>query len=121
MTRNGGTATAGGGPGDPEWDASFCIALSDEALDLTSQLRSLQDDLSEIPGTMIPDHMVQTAQALDRVCQTLEDMSAIFARLAHAPPLADAVAVASQETLRHRLLSPMERSGALDTGAVELF
>lgn len=122
--------TAPGGNGGAEAPASYG-ALSDEAGDLADLLRGLQDDFSCVPSDALPAHILLSAQALDRACQTLDDFGAIFARLheivaAHGPasPCAaafdTAVQAARQDHLRRRLTA---RDGGDhdDPGHVELF
>lgn len=89
----------------------MCAALSEEAVELAGLLRALQDDFTAICPDTLPDQVMMSAQALDRVCQTLDDFGAIFGQLAGVEPgglppeaVAAAIGSARQDHLRRRLI-----------------
>ena len=125
----------GTGPGRPRppsigGAATMCAALSQEAAELAALMRVLQDDFTAVRPGMLPDEVVMSVQALDRVCQTLDDFGAIFESLAAsvascAPGprvVGSAIGAARQDHLRRRLASghaPTPAPGGDE--AVELF
>lgn len=105
--------TRTGEPGPVPHGSVMCAALAEEAVELAALLRVLQDDFTTVRPGVLPSGVVVSAQALDRVCQTLDDFGAIFARLAtsgearglDAAAIGAAIGAARQDHLRRRLLS----------------
>ena len=106
--------------------STLYAGLSDEAREIADALRGLQDGMAEIEDAALPDLVVTCAQALDRACQTLDDFSAIFARLRDSIDAVEpgavnaAIAAASQDNLRRRLSAHPDADRA-ETGRVDLF
>ena len=123
MAADGDTGRGGDGP-----TGTVYGALSNEAADLAGALRLLEADFSDATNGAVPERLIVSAQALDRVSQGLEDFARIFARLdrSHAADptetadaaLARAIDAARQDDLRRRLLrqepAPSETAGEID-------